>query len=226
VKSFNMPLQALIVLSLLLHSAGAGAQSRGSTSSSQEVYEYSVATLAPPDVTVPPIVLENEALHALLVELLNTIREKLSKRGALPRAAPFSGKPIMPPESCFTADGRITAWVEQLLARAKAGELSKYSSVVVRKVGGRLFARIRGAWFDTSLTQSCEIHLIARDTAASIALLKADERLKNCFELGLCVVVRADATSAVSLGHFGIEKADDARLKKLIGALQKPQRGG
>ncbi len=34
-----------------------------------EEHEYSVATLAPWDVTVPPIVLENDLLHALLVEL-------------------------------------------------------------------------------------------------------------------------------------------------------------
>lgn len=64
------PLSSLILLLLLsIYPAESVAQHGVGSRSGQQVYEYSVATLAPPGVIVPPIVLKNEMLHAVLVEL-------------------------------------------------------------------------------------------------------------------------------------------------------------
>lgn len=47
----------------------------------QQLLEYSVATLAPLDVTVPPIILENGALHAMLVDLAaGSSRDEVQRR--------------------------------------------------------------------------------------------------------------------------------------------------
>jgi|GEM_PF-3434714 len=70
----------LLVILPVRPAMGQGGTRAGNRSGS--VQAYSVATLAPPGVVVPPIVLSNSDLHALLVELgggasLNRIRERI-----------------------------------------------------------------------------------------------------------------------------------------------------
>ncbi|MFC1500282.1 hypothetical protein ACFL6T_04615 [Candidatus Zixiibacteriota bacterium] len=60
------PIFMLLVGMIILYPGSLLAQGRGGDPAG---HEYSVATLAPWNVTVPPIVLENDLLHALLVDL-------------------------------------------------------------------------------------------------------------------------------------------------------------
>ena len=84
IRRSSHPLLLLTIGLLLCLPAGpATGQGTGMAQGRQgTIQEYSVATLAPPTVVVPPIVLDNPVLHALLVELgggasLVRIRERL-----------------------------------------------------------------------------------------------------------------------------------------------------
>ena len=63
------PVRILLAGMILFDPGSVLAQGGAGGGGGIEGHEYSVATLAPWDVTVPPIVLENDLLHALLVEL-------------------------------------------------------------------------------------------------------------------------------------------------------------
>jgi len=166
------------------------------------------------------VVAQTAENHEAIAALLNSIRDRLRKGGETTDGTPAAfGMEL--PERIFNPDGHITEWVEELLAKARAGKLSRFSSGKLSKVGRRQFARIGGIWFDTSLTQLCVIHPVARNTVARAALIKADAELKACFALGRCVVVRVDARSAVCLDELGITKIDDGELKKILAALKK-----
>lgn len=65
----DTPTLLLLMCMVLADPVTIQAQGGVRTEGDQQGWEYSVATLAPWDVTVPPIVLENDMLHALLVEL-------------------------------------------------------------------------------------------------------------------------------------------------------------
>ena len=65
----DTPALLLLVCMILADPVAILAQGGVRTEGDQQGWEYSVATLARWDVTVPPIVLENDLLHALLVEL-------------------------------------------------------------------------------------------------------------------------------------------------------------
>ncbi len=84
-----LPRRLLPVSLLLLAAAGpvAGQGAGTGRGGTEPVQRYAVATLAPPSVVVPPIVLQNANLHALLVELaggtpLVQIRERLDVSAA------------------------------------------------------------------------------------------------------------------------------------------------
>jgi len=63
------PILLLLLTILITDQSRIQAQGGAGGEGAQGTAAYSVATLAPWDVTVPPIVLENDLLHALLVEL-------------------------------------------------------------------------------------------------------------------------------------------------------------
>ena len=137
----------------------------------------------------------------------------------LPVSARISDRPEPFPEQMFTEDGHITPWVEQLLAVAKAGRLSKFSSVRVVKVGARRFARIGGIWFDVSLTRAARVYLVERATKAAASLLEAAPDLRPCFRLGKSVIVAADAETAVALDELGLSETESPDLKKIVKAF-------
>lgn len=141
---------------------------------------------------------------------------------------PAEQRPVTPtqttvehPEALFTPQARLTPWPLALLQRAREGKLSRFSSVVVRKVGKRSFARIGGIWLDTALTKRSQVRLVCRDEAAADALLKARSDLKPCFALGLSVIVALDGRQAVSLDDVGLKDAADPKLRPLLPAPKR-----
>jgi len=164
------------------------------------------------------IVTQTSENHAKVADLLTQIRQTTRSTSVAP-PAPAPEAETRLPEALFTRDGCITEWVERLLASAREGKLSAFSSVKLTEAGGRKFARIGGVFFETSLTGRCRIHLIARGGGAKAALLGADPSLEACFALGPIVIVRAGERAAVSLDAFGITEADDKRLKALLKAI-------
>jgi len=66
---YGTPILLLLLTILMASPSGTLAQGGAGGEDTRSATSYSVATLAPWDVTVPPIVLENDLLHALLVEL-------------------------------------------------------------------------------------------------------------------------------------------------------------
>ncbi|KKM03845.1 hypothetical protein LCGC14_1770350 [marine sediment metagenome] len=159
------------------------------------------------------IVTQSLENHMALVNLLDQLR-------AVTRDNGDPGGPDRP-EAMFTPDGKPAGWVAALLARARAGKLSKFSSVLVRKIAGRTFARIGGIWFDASLRSKAKIHLVRRASPAEDALRAAAGKLQACFALGRYVILAAGKHKAVSLDALGIVKADDPTLKRILAAIRK-----
>ena len=152
--------------------------------------------------------------HRELAALIKTLR----------KTGPNVPEPVDPPdladepEAMFTAHAQLKAWVLHLLGRARRGKLSKFSSVAVRKVGKRVFARIGGIWFDTALTAKSQVTLIRRDSPAARAFQSARPETKPALALGRSVILVIDETRAVSLDQIGITRSDSADLKKLLPA--------
>ena len=115
---------------------------------------------------------------------------------------------------------RVAKWLKELLVKAAAGKLSKFSSVRVEKIADRTFARVCGVWFDTSLTGQCRMHAVANDSAAHAALMNA-RSVKKCLALGRIVIIKADNNAAVYVNQDGISESNDKQLKTLIAALAK-----
>jgi hypothetical protein len=165
---------------------------------------------------------QSRANHLAIIKLLDSLRDKLRKRTSIR----FGGDEwnilgSEAPEEPFTTDGRIAKWLGDLLIKAGAGKLSKFSSVKIEKIGTRTLARVCGVWFDTALTGQCLIHTVARNSQAHAALVNTSGEIKKCLALGKYVIIRADKASAVYLNTNGISKADDKRIKKLTAALCK-----
>ena len=159
------------------------------------------------------VVTQTPENHRAIVKLLTELRDRLGGRGGQ--------APTLWPEALFTADARPAKWVIELLGEAREGKLSKFSSVRIRKVGRRVFARIGGIWFDTALSASSKVRLIARGSPAAAAVVTAEPSLKGCFALGRCVIVAVGAETAVCLDERGIAEAGDPALKTIIEALSK-----
>ena len=163
------------------------------------------------------VITQDYQAHLAIEKLLAGLRSKL--KGSRYVSADMSGSGNPFPEQMFTEDGHITQWVEQLLAAARGGKLSKFSSVRIAEAGGRRFARIGGIWFDLSLTRAARVYLVERATEANAALLETAPDLRACFRLGKSVVVRAGAKTAVTLDELGLSKAASPDLKKIIRAF-------
>ncbi len=157
-------------------------------------------------------------VHKRWVAMFNLLCAKLRGSGRLPLKQ-VKAAAVLAPESLYSVDGRIVPWVAELLAKARAGKLSRFSSVKVAKVGARKFARIAGVWFDLSLGELCKIRSVARGAAAEIVLRKSDSTLAKCFALGEYVIVRVDDRSAVCIDTVGITDADDPAIRKIIKSL-------
>jgi len=155
--------------------------------------------------------------HLAIEKLLAQLRDRLKDSNHVLRDISAAAKPF--PEQMFTEDGHITPWVEQLLAAAKVGKLSKFSSVRVVKAGRRRFARIGGLWFDVSLTRAARLYLVQRASAAAFSLVRAAPDLRACFRLGKSVIVAADAKTAVAMDELGLSKTESADLKKIVRAF-------
>ncbi|HET6428742.1 MAG TPA: VIT and VWA domain-containing protein [Phycisphaerae bacterium] len=161
------------------------------------------------------VVRQTPANHLALADLLEQLRECVDP--ALAQAVPGPAGP----EAMFTQDGRITAWVADLLAKAGGEGLSRFSSVQVRKAGGRTFARIGGVWLDTSLTGADRIRVVRRESPAAEVLLRDRAKLAECFQLGPFVAVRAAEGVAVTLAPYGMAKAEDKELAAVIDAMRR-----
>jgi hypothetical protein len=157
------------------------------------------------------IVTQTPENHRSLMDLLQQLRE--ARLLVLP--------PRLGREALVTSDGRLSEWALKLLARAREGKLSKFSSVAVKRAGGRTFARIAGVWLDTALTAEEEVCLIALGSPGAEAVLKARPGLKACFALGQCVVVRAAPGLAVSMSLLGADDANDPGVAKILKVLSK-----
>ena len=131
-----------------------------------------------------------------------------------------------PIEGMATYDGYVTPWVLDLLVKARRGKLSKFSSVKVAKAGGRVFARIGGTWFDTSLTARMQVTVLKRGGAASATVLRSRGELKGMLALGPSVVIALDDTRAVCFASVGLDKADAEVLGRLIPAPTTQPAGG
>ncbi|MDP6543623.1 MAG: VIT and VWA domain-containing protein [Phycisphaerae bacterium] len=171
------------------------------------------------------MILQTRANHKAIAKLLDNLRQTWLKRRPIKIAPiPWDGEPPRiedQPEDPFNAKGRIKQWVIDLLRKAAAGKLSKFSSVRVKKIGSRTFARICGVWFDTSLTGGCQMHAVATDSGAHAALLKTDTTIEKCLALGRYVIVKTDDASAIYLNRDGISRADDKQLKQILASLAK-----
>ena len=108
-----------------------------------------------------------------------------------------------------------------MLRRAADGKLSRFSSVVVRKVGKRKLARIGGVWFDTALTAKSQVTLIRRGSAAARAIRSVGPDVKSAMGLGRVVILAAGETRAFSLDDVGISDAYNAELKELLTAARR-----
>ena len=157
------------------------------------------------------LVTQSLANHMALVELLDGLRAATGDDADRPPSA----------EALFTTDRRIAAWVAELLRRAREGKLSKFSSVLVRKMAGRALARIGGVWFDVSIGERARIQLVQRGTAAERAVREAAGKLEACLDLPGCVVLAAGADQAVCLDTVGVSKADDPALRKVLAGLRR-----
>jgi len=169
---------------------------------------------------------QTRANHKAIARILENMREMWRKRLPVQISIVSDAQHRWRPgqdqlEDPFTAKGRINKWLIDLLHRAAAGKLSKFSSVRVERIGQRTFARICGVWFDTSLTAQCRTHAVQTDSPAHAALLKADKTIGKCLALGQIVIVKTDSDSAIYLNNDGISKADDKQLKKMIATLIK-----
>ncbi len=175
------------------------------------------------------LITQTRANHRAIVNFLDSMRKAWRQRKsiridpALRDRVSFDRKEK--PEDPFNAKGRINQWLIDLLKRAEAGKLSKFSSVKVEKIGARTFAMICGIWFDTSLTDACEIHVVALKSAAHNAVLKAKPAIEKYLALGKYVIVKANDTSAIYVNHNGISSPDNKELKKIIAALTKRPAG-
>jgi hypothetical protein len=125
------------------------------------------------------------------------------------------------PEAMFTSDAHLSAWVLDLLAKARSGGLSEFSSVRTARVGGRLLARIGGIWLDASMTPDAKVYVVSRGSEAASALFAASPALKECLQSGARVIAVAGPSAAVCLGAGGIANRDEADLKKLLELLGK-----
>ncbi len=125
-------------------------------------------------------------------------------------------------EALFTPDAGVSPWVRKLLGKVRAGTLAQLSSVITRKVGTRTFARIGGVWFDTALTKTDRIRLVAQASPAAQALRDARPELKPCFALGAWVIVSLGGGLAVSLDEVGLADPKNPRFRAL---LQPPAAG-
>lgn len=156
------------------------------------------------------------------VAVLKTIYALREKMAAARRQGEGTDLREAWPEALFTFDGRLNAWVVDLLAAARNGTLSKFSSVVVRPGGGRTFARIGGVWFDTSLSPQATIALIAPRSSAAASLARQCPQAKPCFAVGPYVIVAApDAKTALCLDPAGVVDAEDPFTRKIIDAFVK-----
>ena len=164
------------------------------------------------------IVTQTKTNHEALSNLIRQIR---AARPDVPgRANPFGSD--WRDEPLFTSEARLTPWVLDLLKRAAGGKLSRFSSVVVRKVGKRKLARIGGVWFDTALTAKSKVTLIRRGSAAARAIRSADPDVKAALALGPVVVVAAGEMRAFTLDGVGVSDPDSTELKELLTAARKP----
>ena len=125
-----------LVLALVFWGGAAGAQSP------PDSLVYAVSTLAPPDVTVPPILLEDARLHALLVELtsgrsLEEAGERLDlapqERGRLLGLIEMEGLGRLGPEG----------WQPRVLAldREGAATLRQHAALLASVISDSLDAR-------------------------------------------------------------------------------------
>jgi len=148
------------------------------------------------------VITQTPANHRRIKDLLTKLRAH--RPTSVVRYVPLAAIP----EALFTDEATPTAWVLDLLEKARAGRLSRFSSVVVRKVGKRTFARIGGIWFDTALTGSSRIALVKRGSPAATRLLAARADMKAWFQLGKSVVVAVAANLAVSIDTVAPPTAD------------------
>ncbi len=79
------------------------------------------------------VILQTPAAHRAIADLLTKIR-KVPPVEVLDTGVVGA----VWPEAKFSADGHVRQWVVQLLAKAREGKLSPFSSVLTRKVGDKL----------------------------------------------------------------------------------------
>jgi hypothetical protein len=149
------------------------------------------------------------SIHALLRQLAQSARRGRHSDILGPGAA----------ESLFDGEACVSPWVIDLLRRVAAGRLSRFSSVEVKRIGDRTFAKVGGVWFDTSLTDTAAVYVVARDSAAGRAVREAAPKLAECFGLEDPAVIAAGAKLAVGLDESGIFRRDDADVRRLVAAL-------
>ena len=157
------------------------------------------------------VVRQTVANHERLERLLNAFRET--------RLTRYQGFRSASSERLFTEDGRIKPWVAALLRKAREGKLSAFSSVRVREVSGRKYARINGVWLDVNLTTDTRIVALAPDGPAARAILPRLAPNREWTELGPVVVSAIDPRYAVAVERMGLEDAKDARVQALLKAL-------
>ena len=141
------------------------------------------------------IVHQTRKNHELVEHFLNAFRETRPTR--------YQGFRSASSERMFTEDGRIEPWVAALLAKAREGKLAAFSSVRVREVSGRKYARINGVWLDVNLTTDTQIVALTPDGPAARAVLSRLGPNREWTELGPVVVSAIDARHAVAVGADG-----------------------
>ena len=161
--------------------------------------------------------------HEAIQTLLDGIRAALHSRRLLESAAIATA--AADPEAVFTATGQLAAWASDLLAAARDGKLSRFSSVKTAAAGGRRFARISGVWLNLSLSRKAKLYPVAARSPAGQAAVKAVPTIRECVELGPYVVVAVDDTAGMCLGPAGITDAKDKRAAGLFAALKESTPG-
>ncbi len=136
-----------------------------------------------------------------------------------------SGNPQERPadtEGMFAADAHLRPWVLDLLAAARDGKLSPYSSVAKRKLGRRLLVRIGGVWLDASLTIEHRICVVQRRSPAHDMLVWKAKELGECLQSPQQIVMAVGPVLAVTLDSRGLFKRDDPDVKLLLDAVKTP----
>lgn len=156
------------------------------------------------------IIQQTQEAHRQIGDLLGKLRRH-NHSPAVPEA-----RIRVTPEGLFTSEGNLRPWVLAVLAKAKDGKLSPFSSYATARIGERLFLQIGGYWLDTGLTAESRVYPVALQSPAAEQLAgKSKGAIAQCLERPY-VVVAMDKAVAVCLAESGLSQADNPDVRRLL----------